>query len=76
MRPFISFDIFFVPYGIHRVGNSHEETDSARQLLARNLRLQSREDEAKDIERVRSWSKYMTSNSGGPAIKRNRDDSQ
>lgn len=58
------------------VGNSHEETDLARQFLARNLRLQNRENEAKDIERVRSWSKYVNSIGCSSAVKRNRDDSQ
>jgi hypothetical protein len=61
---------------IRRVGNSHEETHLARQLLARNLRLQSRENEAQEIEKVRSWSKYATSVGDGSAIKRHRDDSQ
>ena len=73
--PIVIHPIVCVRYDTRRLGDSHVETDSARELLARNLRLQLREDEAKEIERVRSWSKYITSCGFGSATKRNRDDS-
>ena len=73
--PIVIHPIVCVRYDTRRLGDSHLETDSARKLLARNLRLQLREDEAKEIERVRSWSKYITSCGFGSATKRNRDDS-
>ena len=42
-----------------RLGDTHAETQSARESLAQNLRVQQREDEAAEILRVRSWTKHV-----------------
>jgi hypothetical protein len=62
----------------HRLGDCHEETEATRRLLARNLRLQFREDEASSVERVNSWSKRLHGGGGGGAAdtKHQRDDKQ
>ena len=43
----------------YRYGDIHEETNIARNFLARNLRAQQRESEASEIEREKLWSKRL-----------------
>jgi hypothetical protein len=74
-RVFVIFCLCSSVHSQHRFGDSHEETSSARSCLARNLRLQLRDDEADDVERVRSWSKIMPSCGSDPQFKRKREES-
>jgi hypothetical protein len=65
-----------VTHFAHRLGDLHEDTDLARQCLARCLRVQSRESEAREVERVKSWSKRLHGGGAAADAKHKRDDTK
>ena len=67
---------FSVTHIAHRLGDLHEDTDLARRCLARCLRVQSRESEAREVERVKSWSKRLHGGGAAADAKHKRDDTK